>query len=390
MKITRFLLIVLSSFVLNIASHVHRAKECMRILMVVAEFPKIHDICILNQIIGLIDRGHEVHICALRRGDCVNVQKRVMEYKLIEKTIFGALPDDLDQYDIVMFQLGHKMTDIRRSHNYRGKIVTCLRGYDITGYIKENPHAYDKYFETCDLFLPVCNSFKKILERIGCSPKKIVVHHSSIDCSQFQYRPKKIIKKNVITIVSAGRFVEKKGFIYSIQAVARLREKYPNIRYRIIGDGPLKKQYLKIIKKLGLEDVIQLENWYPHEEYINILNKSDIFILSSITAENHDQEGIPNVLKEAMAIGLPVVATDHSGNGELIENGVTGFLVHERDSDALYYALKYIINNPKKLPSIQENAVKKVHQEFEVGTSNDQLEKILYNLLHYNNQESNA
>lgn len=356
--------------------------QTMKILMVVAEFPKIHDICILNQITGLIDRGHDVNIFSFLRGDCSHVQKRVLEYKLLEKTIFGQLPNNLNNYDIVMFQLGHKLIDIRKSHNYQGKIVVCLRGYDITGYLKEHPYGYHQYFNSCDLFLPVCNAFKKKLEELGCDPNKIIVHHSAIDCSQFKFNPKQITKKNNINVVSAGRFIEKKGFVYAIHAIAKLIKKFPNVRYRIIGNGPLKQDYIDLINELRIENGIQIEDWYTHDEYIKILNSSHIFVLSSVTAENNDQEGIPNVLKEAMAIGLPVVATTHSGNRELIEDHVTGFLVPERDSKSLYYALKYIIKHPKLLRSIQEEAMRKVHQEFEIEKLNDELETILYNLVY--------
>ena len=158
------------------------AKKPMKILMVVATFPKIHDICILNQITGLIDRGHDVSIFAVHQGDFHNVQQDVITYDLISKTIFGSLPATLDDYDIVMFQLGHKLMNIRRTHNYQGKIVVCLRGYDITGFLKERPQAYVPYFETCDLFMPVCEFFKNILIQEGCNEDKIIVHHSTIDC----------------------------------------------------------------------------------------------------------------------------------------------------------------------------------------------------------------
>ena len=112
-------------------------KQSMKILMVVACFPKIHDTCMLDQMTGLIDRGHEVHIFAFKKGDCIHVQEDVIKYDLINKTIFERLPDCLDEYDIIMFQLGHKLFDVRQKHNYRGKIVVCLIGYDITGFLRQ-------------------------------------------------------------------------------------------------------------------------------------------------------------------------------------------------------------------------------------------------------------
>jgi colanic acid/amylovoran biosynthesis glycosyltransferase len=359
-------------------------KKQMKILMVVACFPKIHDICMLNQMTGLIDRGHDVHIYALSKGDFVHMQEDVVAYNLIKKTIFERLPTSIDEYDIIIFQLGHKVFDVKKTHNFKGKVVVCLRGYDITGFLQENPHAYDKYFDSgdaCDLFLPVCNAFKQLLEQAGCDSNKIIVQHSSIDCSKFKFSHKKLPQQGTFNIVSAGRFVEKKGFVHSIRAVAQLVKEYPQIRYTIIGDGLLKKKYKKLIKRLNVGDKIKIDGWHTHEEYIAILNNAHIFILPSVTAENNDQEGIPNVLKEAMAMGLLVVATEHSGNHELIEDGVSGFLVPERNSYAIKTVVEYILDNPKIWSEIQSAAVKKIHDEFEREKENDKLEAILYNLL---------
>jgi len=104
--------------------------------------------------------------------------------------------------------------------------------------------------------------------------------------------------------------------------------------------------------------------------------------MPSVTARNNNQEGIANVLKEAMAMGVIVIATDHSGNTELIENGVSGFIVPERDGNAIYNVLNYLLTNPQKWLSIQRAATKKVRTCFDKEKQNDALETILYNLLH--------
>lgn len=356
-------------------------KKRMKILMVVSTFPQIHEICMLNQMTGLIDRGHEVHIFASNKGDCTNIQEDVIKYDLINKTIFKKLPPNLSDYDIIMFQLGHKLFDVKKKRKFKGKVVVCLRGYDITVFVKKNPHAYDNYFNSCDLFMPVCEAFKKIAERIGCKPEKIVVQHSAIDCSRFIFKERKRPKKSTINIVSAGRFVEKKGFDYAIRAIAQLIRKYPRIRYTLIGDGDLKQEYEKLIQELDIADKVTMYGWHAHDEYIAMLNEAHLFILPSITAQNGDQEGIANVLKEAMAMGLIVVATDHSGNAELIDHAVSGFLVPECDSSAIAKAIDYILSNPDKWSSLQLAAVNKVRQEFDKEKENDKLEAIFYTLL---------
>jgi len=360
------------------------SKQRLNILMDLPSFPKIHDICMLNQITGLLGKGHRVIIKALKLGDTKNLQKDVIKYQLLSKTIIGNdFPKNLNDYDIVVFQLGHKAVNIKKTHNFKGKVVICLRGYDITGFIKDNLHAYDEFFNTCDLFMPVCEAFKTTLQKLGCNPHKIIVHHSGIDCNSFAFKARTIPKTGTINILSAGRYVEKKGFIYSIIAVTHLIKKYPRIRYTIIGDGELKQKYTRLINKLGMRGKITLVNWYPHEEYIKVLDRSHIFIVPSVTANDNDQEGIPNVLKEAMAMGLFVIGTDHSGNSELIQNNVSGFLVPERSASSIENIVEYILNNSEKLTDMQKAARFKVEQEFDNKKVNDMLEKIFLNLVNY-------
>lgn len=356
-------------------------KKPLNILMVLGSFPVIHDVCILNQITGLIDRGHNVDIFAFRKRDCSNVQEDVVKYNLINKTTFEKLPRSLNKYDVVMFQLGHKLFNIKKNNKFKGKVVVCLRGYDITVFPKNNSQAYYRYAHFSDLLLPVCDAFKKLLENGGCNPSKIMVQHSAIDCSRFTFKPRMLVENELINIVSAGRFVEKKGFIYSISAIARIIKKYPQVRYTIIGDGVLKKDYEDLIKIFNLEDKIKIIGWQNHHDYIQLLEKAHLFVLSSVTAENNDQEGIPNVLKEAMAMGIVVVATDHSGNAELITNGVSGMLVPERNSYAIYTAIDDLLHNTDRWLAMQNMAVQKVSQEFDKEKENDKLESILYKLV---------
>jgi colanic acid/amylovoran biosynthesis glycosyltransferase len=255
-----------------------------------------------------------------------------------------------------------------------------LRGYDITGFLQEKPHAYNDYFDVCDLFMPVCEFFKTILLKEGCPEHKILVHHSAIDCAKFKFKQRQLPRQGNINIVSSGRFVEKKGFTYSIRAVANLIKKFPNIKYTIIGDGILKKKYKKLIRRLHVGDKIKLDGWHPHDEYIAILDKAHIFIAPSIVADNNDQEGIPNVLKEAMAMGLVTIATNHAGNPELIDDNVSGFLVQERSIAQIGEAIEYILNNQERWSSMQDAAAQKIRQQFERENENDKLEAILLNL----------
>ena len=354
-----------------------RAKS-IKVLMVVPIFPKISDVCMLNQITGLIDLGYDVYIYAKERNKFFKIQEDVKKYDLVNRTFYGKFPKNLNKFDIVVFQLGHKAFNIKRELGFKGKLVICLRGYDMSGYITKKPDAYDQLFPVCDLFLSVCNLFKERLINLGADPNKIVVIHSAINCSRFKYKKRYPPKRNCkLKIVSAGRFVEKKGFEYAIRAIAYLVKEHSNITYTIFGGGRLEERLKKLIKELKVSKHVKICSWRTHKELVRILDSSHIFIAPSVTAENGDQEGIPNVLKEAMAMGLPVISTHHAGIPELIENHVSGLLVPERNFVALAQCIKYLITHPKIWLPIGKFARSKIIKEFNQDKENSKLAKIL-------------
>jgi colanic acid/amylovoran biosynthesis glycosyltransferase len=136
-----------------------------------------------------------------------------------------------------------------------------------------------------------------------------------------------------------------------------------------------------LAKKLKISDKVTFSGWAMHEKVVRILNQSHIFLLPSITAGNGDEEGIANALKEAMAMGLIVVSTYHAGTPELITNGVSGFMVPEKNSNALADSITHIIKHPEIWKSIGLAARQKIENEFEIKQSIKDLEIIFNGLL---------
>ena len=147
--------------------------------------------------------------------------------------------------------------------------------------------------------------------------------------------------------MSTGRLVEKKGLEYSIRAITRIMQHHPNIRYTIIGDGSLKPDLQQLIEELALSQQVSLLGWRKQEEVIKILDRSQILVAPSVTAADGNQDAPVNTLKEAMAMGLPVIGTLHGGIPELIEDAVSGFLVPERNPEAISEKLSYLIEHPE-------------------------------------------
>lgn len=359
----------------------------LNILFVVEYFPARSQIFILNQITGLIDNGHNVSIFSISEGENINQHPNIEKYSLLDRVYYEKMPTVLPECDIIFCQsgsLGNKLFRFPELKEWLEdkKIVVCLRGHDITSNnVKQDKERYNYLFKRGDLFLPVCDYFKRLLIKFNCDPEKIVVHHSAINCSQFFFKERRKPKEGLIRLVSVCRLIEKKGMRYAIKAIARVIKKYKNIHFTIIGDGPLKEELEKLIKNLKIRNYVTLFGWSTHDQIAHMLDQSHIFLLPSVTAENGDEEGIANALKEAMAMGLISIATWHAGNPELIDDLVSGFLVPEKSSKLLARKIKYIINNPDQWESIGHAARKKIEDEFETKQSIIELEELFYGLL---------
>jgi colanic acid/amylovoran biosynthesis glycosyltransferase len=358
----------------------------LNILFVVDYFPSLSQIYILNMITGLIDNGHHVSIFAFRKSDSVLVHPKVEKYKLLNDVIYEEFPDPLPDCDIVFCQFGDLGQKILAMGNLaqwlqERKLVVCCRGFDVTGYVKNFPEVNSDIFNKVNLFLPVCDYFKKRLIALGCNSKKVIVHHSAIDCSQFFFKIRKLPKNDCIHLISVGRFTKKKGLMYAMRALARVVQKYRRVHFTIIGDGPERANLELWIKKLKLQDKITLVGWKTQDEIVSLLDKSHIFLLPSITRSNGNEEGIANALKEAMAMGLISIATWHAGTPELIDDGISGFLVPEKNIKKLASKIEYVIRHPELWQSIGLSARKKIEDEFEIKKLARELEGLFYKLL---------
>jgi colanic acid/amylovoran biosynthesis glycosyltransferase len=151
---------------------------------------------------------------------------------------------------------------------------------------------------------------------------------------------------------------------------------YKNIEMTIIGEGPLKNRITRLINVLGLSKEISLPGFIPHKEVYNQMKKSHIFILPSITSSSGAKEGIPNVLMEAQATGLPVISTYHAGIPELVLDGESGYLVKEGDIPNLANNLINLIENPDLRMEFGKKGRKHVEKQFNLDKQVKKLEEI--------------
>jgi colanic acid/amylovoran biosynthesis glycosyltransferase len=264
-----------------------------------------------------------------------------------------------------------------------GKLVTSFRGYDLSLYLRRfGRGVYSRLLVRGDLFLASSDHFRKrLITELGGDEGKIVVHRSGIDLERFATLPPRPDRaSSPARILTVGRLVEKKGVEYAIRALARVARDHPDVVYTIIGDGVLRNDLQALVEALRLEERVFLLGERTHDEIVEHLARSSFLVAPSVTAADGDQEGIPNTLKEAMAAGLPVVTTRHAGIPELVEDGVSGYLVPERDVDLLAARIRDLVAHPERRDAMGRAGRLFVRQNYDADVLNAQL-VALYNRL---------
>lgn len=406
----------------------------MRIAFLVNGFPLLSETFILNQITGLLDRGHDVDIFAHTRWHQAKVHDDVRRYNLLERThhlnldnsmlrrelpgvsrtlflIFknlhknpvvlwevlktlrsGSIQSALKRlypiivfldkgpYDVIYCHFGpngNLAVDLKKRRAFRSRIITTFHGHDISAHIVQHGrNLYDTLFAQGDLFLTISEVFKDRLIGLGCSEEKVLVHRTGVDVMRFSDAPRSPNGTGNIRVTTIARLVEIKGVEYGIQAIGKLLTKYPGVEYRIAGDGPLKDTLEHLIRELGVGASVTLLGWQSQEEVRELLHHTDVLLAPSVTGCDGNQEGIPVVLMEALAQGIPVVTTQHSGIPELVRDGESGFLVPERDADALAEKLAYLIEHPETWSRMGIKGRSQVEQHYNINTLNDRLVEI--------------
>lgn len=243
-------------------------------------------------------------------------------------------------------------------------------------------HAKDIYIQEDDFlqkkinrakFVVTCAGYnRRTLEEISHGRTPIHQIYHGVDLRTFVARSRSSTN-GVPTILSVGRLVPKKGFPVLIQALQRLAARGTEFQCLIIGGGPQREELQAMIIGYGLQEQVGLLGTMTHQELLHYYEMTDIMALACQIQDDGDRDGIPNVLVEAMAFGIPVVSTHISGIPELIEDGVTGLLVPPRDPEALAEALECLIRQPAFTAQLARAARAHVMQHFDVRRNTERL-----------------
>jgi len=356
----------------------------VKVLYLLNGFPKASETFITDEISGLVDRGVDVRVLALEHGNSrldQDVARKVCgrityasdrslfatiramirlilgvghtrQGKRVARLLFfrakrmfyqsallsASLADSESDFDVCVSHFASMgvVVAVARDEGYLSSTthVNVSHGSDLSALprrLSEEPFIF-LFSQSQTVAVTIARSWLPLLKDLGV--QNPIHRYLGVDPDRFPFRQRLLPEGRPIRLLTVGRLVEKKGHLVTLEALASLPDSF-DWQYEIVGEGPLRDQVVAAAKDLSIADRVVFHGQQAPDRVSQLMSESDVFILASHTAENGDCEGLPVSLMEAMASGLPVISTRHSGIPELVIDGETGLLAEQADVDSL-------------------------------------------------------
>jgi len=387
----------------------------MKLAYIVSLFPKLSETFILRELLELRQRGHEVTIVSLKSDREALEPPEAAElagatiyptygWSTLAASIHYALHKPAALMGIlarvIAGHLGHpgllvrslalvplslqvaRQLRARRIEHVHAHwatypalsawIVSRLTGisYSVTG------HAHDLYLPNPMLpvklrdsaFFATISEFNRalLLQRCGgIALEKVRLIRCGIPLDRFTYAAERPSGDPPL-LVSVGRLVDYKGFDVLIRACSRLRGAGTAFRCVIVGEGPERGRLDELIRRLGLAGEVSLEGGRRQADVAALMSRADLFVLACVPGREGIHDGIPVVLMEAMALGVPVISTRLSGIPELVVDNKTGLLVAPGDDQHLAAAIVRLLQEPERAGELRAGGRRMIEAEFDL------------------------
>ncbi len=395
----------------------------MRVAMILNSFPEISEKFLLNHIVGVIRSETELTVFAQHKAltdkrhdiyaqnnvessvDFLDIPRSLKKRALLAPVMFAKLfaksPKAavealrFRKYRTVSLNLkllwfgnrfAGKKFDIAHCHfgvngligvylkecGFCDSVITSFHGSDINSYPKR--HGLDVYktlYAKGDLVTANTNFTKAKIVANGCPESALRILPEPLIAAEYDGIDGSKAERDVVLTV--GRLEEKKGHRYALQAIALVAKKRPSIKYVIVGEGSLRPELESLAAELGIAGRCVFKGALTGAEVRAQYGAASVFTLPSVTASNGDMEGQGLVIQEAQMCGLPVVTTRHNGIPDGLIDGETGFLVEERDVDALADRLLYLLENDEARKCMGKAGVAFVAGKYDIGPQTETL-----------------
>lgn len=218
-----------------------------------------------------------------------------------------------------------------------------------------------------NLILARSESLAERLVLLGADRTKIRIHRTGIPLGQFPFVQRHAPADGAWHFIQACRLISKKGLQTTLRAFAKFAQAYPKARLTIAGEGPLLPELQSAAGEMGIGDRVRFAGFLDQESLRRQFESAHAFVHPSEMGPDGNQEGVPNSMLEAMAMGLPALATTHGGIPEAVENGVSGTLVAEQDWRGLADAMTRLAGAHSRYETMSRAASEAVRAGFEQG-----------------------
>lgn len=227
-------------------------------------------------------------------------------------------------------------------------------------------------------FIAVSQFIRDRLIAHGYPREKILLHYIGVDTQKFAPNSNRARGRYILCV---GRHTEKKGIDTLIRAFARIAGRHLEVQLLQVGRGELTAKLQTLVRQLGIERQVNFLGAQPHAKVLELMQQAEIFALPSQVAKSGECEGLPIVILEASACGIPVVATRHSGIPEAVIDGETGFLVAEKDHLALADRLDLLLSDRSLGRRLGSRGRELIATEFDIRQQTAKLEDIYRSLI---------
>lgn len=255
-------------------------------------------------------------------------------------------------------------------------LLVTFHGYDASAMLRRQ--GYRRQLRALFDYAHIITVSRDMADRLvalGADRSRLTVHYIGAPLEIFEFvdrRPpgEKLAAGKQVEFLQVSGFVEKKGHEYTLAAFRRLLKDYPNCRLTFAGAGALRPRIESMSSSLVHQGRVRFLGGLVEADVAQALGQADVFLHHSVTSATGDMEGIPTGLMEAMATGLPVISTHHSGIPELVDDGTNGYLVAERDVAGYVEALRRVIHSGREMGQAARH---KVEAHFDMEKQNQVL-----------------
>ncbi len=397
-----------------------------KLAYLIGSFPNLSEKFLINQISGIIDVGLDPDVFSVVAASDAPRHVLAEKYDLYNKTIYAGisrsnkqrfsgfvsalvkasasgLPKLLRSLNIFIYRTAsvnlknlfflpvfqERKCDVLHCHfgpngligaflkdcGFVDRLVVSFHGSDINTHPKRHgSNVYHTLYDRADVVTVNSRFTREKVIANGCDPDKLII--LPVGLKMEEYPEHSFPDRKPFMLLTVGRLVEKKGHRYALEAFALLSPHFPLAEYFIAGDGPSRESLTKMAETRGIANAVHFLGAQNDLQIAELYRRASVFVLPSVTAADGDMEGQGLVLQEAQASGIPVVSTLHNGIPDGVLDGVSGYLVPERDPEALADRISRLFSDTSLRENMGQAGRRFVSQTYDIPLLTERLLKV--------------